>query len=283
MLQEIGDSYTILQLEQAGAMNWLDSCMLFPLRTRGDGKCLFHAASLAMWGVEDDSHFIKSSVIRALENPVFASEIRLRWERELIAADSALPEEFRAARDLEADWAEVMVLPQRDQDDLRQDGRRVGIGGSSLLNIHVYMLAQVLKRPIVVIADGKSVVETGEGISGIYLPSLCTPEECSRTPVFIAYTPGHFIALVPIQGQTTHAPLCDQSGIPLEVKFESPTVSRREHLNAWLDLSADLQPRVRECVPLPAHTFATILPASVQIYQNYISQAKERFSLLSLS
>ena len=35
-------------------LNWLRECThLVPLYTTGDGNCLLHAASLAMWGFED--------------------------------------------------------------------------------------------------------------------------------------------------------------------------------------------------------------------------------------
>ena len=71
-------------------------------------------------------------------------------------------------------------------------------------------LAHLYARPIICFAAaavgevrevdaGKSMssyAATGARMSGIYLPCLLPPEECSRDPLCIAYTPGHFSALV---------------------------------------------------------------------------------------
>lgn len=52
-LQEIGDSHARNKLTLAGTLHPEDSSMgLVPLNTTGDGNCLLHSASLAMWGIE---------------------------------------------------------------------------------------------------------------------------------------------------------------------------------------------------------------------------------------
>lgn len=56
-------------------------------------------------------------------------------------------------------------------------GSRVSIGQSSLEALHVFAVAQVLRRPLIVYADDRRSAESGDGMSGIYLPSLISPEE----------------------------------------------------------------------------------------------------------
>lgn len=52
-LQEIGDSHARSKLTLAGTLHPEDGPLaLVPLNTTGDGNCLLHSASLAMWGVE---------------------------------------------------------------------------------------------------------------------------------------------------------------------------------------------------------------------------------------
>jgi len=71
----------------------------------------------------------------------------------------------------------------------------------SLEELHVFILAHVLRRPIVVIA--KSVLTDMEGealapipFGGIYLPLECPPSDCHRSPLLLTYDAAHFSALV---------------------------------------------------------------------------------------
>ena len=43
------------------------ACLLIPLQTTGDGNCLLHAASLAMWGHHDRFHALRRAVRLTLE------------------------------------------------------------------------------------------------------------------------------------------------------------------------------------------------------------------------
>ena len=49
-----------------------------PLNTKGDGNCLLHALSLAMWGVHD-RHLRLRTALCAILSPGSASEQRLRY------------------------------------------------------------------------------------------------------------------------------------------------------------------------------------------------------------
>jgi hypothetical protein len=54
-----------------------------PLNTKGDGNCLLHALSLALWGVHD-RHLRLRTALCAILSPGSASEQRLRYPTESI-------------------------------------------------------------------------------------------------------------------------------------------------------------------------------------------------------
>lgn len=55
--KELVETSTMVSLEQSGHLNWWSDAglceRLWPMATTGDGNCLLHAASLAMWGFHD--------------------------------------------------------------------------------------------------------------------------------------------------------------------------------------------------------------------------------------
>ena len=71
----------------------------------------------------------------------------------------------------------------------------------SLEEFHVFVLAHVLRRPIIVIAetmlkDASGVALAPIPFAGVYLPLECEPRECHRSPLILAYHSSHFTALV---------------------------------------------------------------------------------------
>lgn len=112
--------------------------------------------------------------------------------------------------------------------------RPLGEGESldSLEAIHVYVLANLLCRPIIVIAedvlrdhDGNPVAPIPFG--GIYLPSERNPSICYKYPLVLAYESAHFSALVPADGDnmwngeklSSSIPLVDKGMFLLPIKF----------------------------------------------------------------
>lgn len=74
----------------------------------------------------------------------------------------------------------------------------------SLEELHVFVLAHVLRRPIIIIADTILKDSNGEALApisfgGIYLPLECAPEVCHRVPLLLTYDAAHFSALVPME------------------------------------------------------------------------------------
>ena len=69
----------------------------------------------------------------------------------------------------------------------------------SLLPEHVFVLSQLLRRPIIIYGprsfDGSSYEYPWNVLhNGIYLPLLHPPSLCYRTPLVLLYTKGHFSA-----------------------------------------------------------------------------------------
>jgi len=112
------------------------------------------------------------------------------------------------------------------------------------------VLAHVLRRPVVCYASASvgevrevdagrtfsSYAAKGERMSGVYLPCLLSPDETSRDPIVLAYTPGHFTVLVnseaaadgsvwsalgltPPAPAAAPVPLVDETCAPLPVLF----------------------------------------------------------------
>ena len=74
----------------------------------------------------------------------------------------------------------------------------------SLEEFHVFVLAHVIQRPIIVVADTILKDSSGEALApipfgGIYLPLECDASHCCRSPLLLTYDAAHFSALVPME------------------------------------------------------------------------------------
>lgn len=110
---------------------------------------------------------------------------------------------------------------------------------SGLEEIHVFALANVLRRPIIVLCDDilrgnydESLADVNMG--GLYLPLQCDSVDCVKSPLLIGYHQGHFTALVTtedgsinvsdeeeILGERTKnaVPLVNSDGSPMKIHF----------------------------------------------------------------
>lgn len=106
-------------------------------------------------------------------------------------------------------------------DSLKRTDSQGSDSFESLEEFHVFALAHVLLRPIIVVSDVMLRDLEGEPLQpihfgGIYLPIECDPRLCCKYPVVLGYDSGHFAALVPAEGEDVAAnksPLL--SSIPL--------------------------------------------------------------------
>lgn len=130
------------------------------------------------------------------------------------------------------DWSNLLALASQP--------------GASLEQLHIFALAHIFRRPIIVY--GVKFVKSfrGEDIGfarfeGVYLPLLWEPSFCTRSPLALGYTRGHFSALVPTESyssrleattndedEVTFLPLmdCDMKLLPIHFINETEVSGR---------------------------------------------------------
>ncbi|XP_043268995.1 ubiquitin thioesterase trabid [Venturia canescens] len=266
MLEELLDREAQQQLEGGGgeppALNWsleiterLGS-RLHALWNRSAGDCLLDSAMQATWGVFDRDNALRRALADSLQQA--GQFFYPRW-REYEASQASRMLDFTLE---EAQW----------QDDWESLLATAAQPGSALEQLHVFALAHILRRPIIVYGVKYVKSFRGEDIGyarfeGVYLPLLWEPSFCIRSPIALGYTRGHFTALVPIepyassrlsslaahggvggdnspmqqlqiQMQTTFMPLMDRERKLLPIHFLSPEEIGREEtiLKQWLDV-----------------------------------------------
>uniref|UniRef100_A0A663M6M2 ubiquitinyl hydrolase 1 n=1 Tax=Athene cunicularia TaxID=194338 RepID=A0A663M6M2_ATHCN len=216
----------LVALEQAGRLNWWanvdPSCQrLLPLATTGDGNCLLHAASLGMWGFHDRDLMLRKSLYTLMDKGVEREALkrRWRWQQTQQNKESGL---VYTEEEWQKEWNELIKLASSEP-RVHYGTNGGGCGGvesseepvyESLEEFHVFVLAHVLKRPIVVVADTMLRDSGGEAFApipfgGIYLPLEVPANKCHRSPLVLAYDQAHFSALVSMEQKE---PAKDQAG-----------------------------------------------------------------------
>ena len=230
------DQYMTRNLEQSKAINWAGNTgRLVALRTEGDGNCLMHAASLAMWGVHDRSLTLRRAVYQALRRDP-GGRLRQRWRRCRSAADRQIDLELEPAQ-WETEWHRYVVELCSDKSRVEPSALPYG----SLDEFHVFVLAQVLRRPVIVFADETLASVHGEQLApvhmgGLYLPVERRSDECVRTPLMIAYEGGHFTGVVLLSGEPL-VPLhrSNMQRLPMHFLLEGEEKMAERLLEVYLD------------------------------------------------
>ncbi|KAJ8372480.1 hypothetical protein AAFF_G00289250 [Aldrovandia affinis] len=222
----------MLALEQAGRLNWWTrvgaSCQsLLPLATSGDGNCLLHAASLGMWGFHDRDLMLRKSLYALMDRggERDALQRRWRWQQTQQNKESGL---VYTEDEWQKEWNELLKLASSEprihySTTNNSSSNCNGTDSSeepvyeSLEELHVFVLAHVLRRPIVVVADTMLRDSGGEAFApipfgGIYLPLEVPAIKCHRSPLVLAYDQAHFSALVSMEQQDSAK---EQAVIPL--------------------------------------------------------------------
>ncbi|ESO93147.1 hypothetical protein LOTGIDRAFT_232866 [Lottia gigantea] len=230
-------------------INWskeLTNCLgsrLYALWNRTAGDCLLDSVLQTTWGVFD----IDNSLRRALSDSLNEGAMTFypRWkEYESLQAQSL---QFSLDEgQWQRDWAILLSLASQP--------------GTSLEQTHIFALAHIFRRPIIVYGVKYVKSFRGETIGlakfqGVYLPLLWERSFCWKTPISLGYTRGHFSALVAMEmdtddnigagantdntddSQIAYLPLVDSDGKLLSVHFLSGSDVGREEtiLREWLD------------------------------------------------
>ncbi|UJR21039.1 hypothetical protein I4U23_024139 [Adineta vaga] len=244
VMDSLVDTPTMTTLEETKRLNWwvnkkLPCPKLYPLLTSGDGNCLLHATSLAMWGFHDHSLSMRKALNETMitSKPNNSLYRRWRWAQYvqnkkygLVFSEQEWNEEWKGLLRLSSAEPRVSQINSRENssnvnpstDEVNrskslQAVTSINTGGStksssqstrqyyeSLEEFHVYVLANNIRRPIIVYSDTVLRTNDGEAISpiefgGIYLPLEIPPEKCHKQPVFLAFDAAHFSALVPME------------------------------------------------------------------------------------
>ncbi|XP_074650593.1 OTU domain-containing protein 7B-like isoform X2 [Tubulanus polymorphus] len=228
--KDLIETSTLVSLEQAGRLNWwadTGACQrLLPLATTGDGNCLLHAASLGMWGFHDRRLTLRKALYDALvggdtHGPFYR---RWRWQQTQINKEAGL---VYSEEEWEKEWEGVLRLASTKP--RTRAGSRASCCDSadnpafyeSLEEIHVFVLAHVLRRPVIIVADVILKDCNGEALApipfgGIYLPYECQNHKLRRrSPLVLTYDAAHFSALVAMEQQNSDIRYQPEASIPL--------------------------------------------------------------------
>ncbi|KAK3588631.1 hypothetical protein CHS0354_021499 [Potamilus streckersoni] len=226
--KDLIETSTLISLEQAGRLNWwaeMGLCQrLLPMATTGDGNCLLHAASLGMWGIHDRQLMLRQALYKTLTEKSYRDALyrRWRWQQTQANKQSGL---ILSEDEWQTEWDNVLRLasttPRTLPGALRRNSSSyespVTQGKStsptspvvyeSLEDFHVFVLAHVLQRAIIVVADTILRDVSGEALApipfgGIYLPLECNTSHCYNHPLLLTYDAAHFSALVPMERTT---------------------------------------------------------------------------------
>lgn len=213
---------------------------LAPLRTQGDGNCLLHAVSRAIFGVEDEELVLRGLLHEYLGDPVESRKLKARWKRQQAEMNGRAGFEFDAD-EWENEWETIVSLASLDiaitEPNLPSYESDPSLPYKSLEEIHIFALAHVIHRPIIVIAD--SILQDVEGrpispvyFGGVYLPLDRDPKKCCKVPIVLTYCCSHFAPLVACfndllapgistsRFQDVLIPLSDPEGDRLKIQFQ---------------------------------------------------------------
>ncbi|XP_059620749.1 ubiquitin thioesterase trabid-like [Phlebotomus argentipes] len=211
---------------------------LMVLWNRSAGDCLLDSAMQATWGVFDRDNVLRRALADSLHQ--CGHLFYPRWkEYEMIQA--SLLHFTLAEAQWEEDWNSLLSLASQP--------------GSSLEQLHIFALAHILRRPIIVYGVKYVKSFRGEDIGyarfeGLYLPFLWEQSFCIRSPISLGYTRGHFSALVPTEPYSridgarddaedvTFLPLmdCEMKLLPIHFLTEAEMGREEAIMRQWLDV-----------------------------------------------
>nr|XP_055027900.1 ubiquitin thioesterase zranb1-B [Misgurnus anguillicaudatus] len=240
--------------EESPIINWslelgtrLDS-RLYALWNRTAGDCLLDSVLQATWGIYDKDSVLRKSLNDSLHDCSHWFYTRWKewesWYSQSFGLHFSLREE-----QWQEDWAFILSLASQP--------------GASLEQTHVFVLAHILRRPIIVYGVKYYKSFRGETLGytrfqGVYLPLLWEPSFCWKSPIALGYTRGHFSALVAMENDgydnrgaganlntdddvtVTFLPLVDSERKLLHIHFlsaqEMGTEEQQERmLRQWMD------------------------------------------------
>lgn len=235
------DEEWMAYLEGKRVINWCPSLRRFhPIKTTGDGNCLMHAVILATCGLQDCGMVLRRLVYFALVD-ASANTFRERWMKERERLNELIPGGVEMSSE---EWDKEWNIIVSAAEDLRRTPGHSTFSTSYafLEEMHVFVLANVLRRPIIIFAeptvrslrDGDSLEHNN--FVGIYLPLLWNPALCDRNPIMLCFFMNHFQPLIsryhlPSEPKSRFAvPLVNAQLEPLHIHFLLPEEDGEAHV-----------------------------------------------------
>lgn len=250
---------------------------LHALWNRSAGDCLLDSVMQSTCGVFDRDGALRRALFDSLNDA--SSHFYPRWRDHELSTSAALQFDV-CDEQLRRDWRQLLTLNKP---------------GAPLEQLHVWALTHILRRPIVIY--GVKFVKSFRGetidfarFEGVYLPMLWDSSFCSKSPLCLGYTRGHFCSLVPVQppmstrsvaGDNYHAvdpcsvvfyPLMSHDSKLLPVHFLTRSERGCEELllRQWLDVCiTDAGYMVAQCrLPYPPLLVAQLLQEWLNHYRS---------------
>lgn len=188
------DRYLEATLTTNNLLNWsnCDLCpKLYPLFTSGDGNCLLHAVSLCLYGHEDTPPQLRKQLYDYINEPQQSEieNIKRRWRYQEVVNNHIDKISTLSEDEWNSKWLEILEMAKPTEKM------------KYLESIHIFFVANLIFRPIIVIADKMiySVIDqqplAENCIGGVYLPFAKEAEACKRNPLVISFHASHFSAI----------------------------------------------------------------------------------------
>ncbi|KAH3787027.1 hypothetical protein DPMN_165146 [Dreissena polymorpha] len=249
LFDEILDTDVEKELNDELVINWSTEITeklgsrLYALWNRTAGDCLLDSVLQATWGILDIDNTLRGALASTLHE--CGNCFYHRW-KEYEKRQADLLKFTLDESQWQRDWALLLKLASQP--------------GASLEQLHIFALAHILRRPIIIY--GVKVVKSfrGESIDfarfeGVYLPFLWERNFCYKSPITLGYTRGHFSALVPMELDTNmplgaganidnapdeqvfYLPLVDHEGVFLPIHFISGAEANPDEtiFRRWFD------------------------------------------------
>lgn len=159
-----------------------------------------------MWGFHDRELILRTALHRLLTRGVEQDGIQRRWRHQTSLRNQEAGGLTFSEEEWAFEWAEIVRVaaskPRRapvTSSLKRYSSMRLCY--EYLEEVHIFALAHIIRRPIIIISDRVLRNFSGEDIApihfgGIYLPLEVSPTQCYKSPMVLAYDASHFSALV---------------------------------------------------------------------------------------
>ncbi|PNJ78757.1 TNFAIP3 isoform 11 [Pongo abelii] len=208
-------------LESQKKLNWCREVRkLVALKTNGDGNCLMHATSQYMWGVQDTDLVLRKALFSTLKE-TDTRNFKFRWQLESLKSQEFVETGLcYDTRNWNDEWDNLIKMASTDTPMARS-----GLQYNSLEEIHIFVLCNILRRPIIVISEIRAVplVNRDRGrFEDLKVHFLTDPENEMKEKLLKEYL---MVIEIPVQGWdhgTTHlinAAKLDEANLPKEINL----------------------------------------------------------------